>query len=124
MNKLDEGKSDIFRITDCPLPMCGENHHEGVDALLSLMGKHCLKLHRTDEETEIGSKDGLIDRSDVVLIKVNAQWKYRGCTNSDVIRGLIQRILEHPDGFDGEIVIFENGQGGGSLNCDTMWGGR
>jgi len=41
-----------------------------------------------------------------------------------VIRGLIARILEHPDGFSGEIVIFENGQGGGSLDCDTMWGGR
>jgi hypothetical protein len=38
------------------------------------------------------------------------------------VRGLIQRILEHPDGFDGEVVIFENGQGGGSLDCDTMWG--
>jgi hypothetical protein len=35
------------------------------------------------------------------------------------VRGLIQRILDHPDGFKGEIVIFENGQGRGSLNCDT-----
>jgi len=58
----------------------------------------------------------------VVLVKVNAQWKYRGCTNSDVVRGLVQRILEHPDGFSGEVVIFENGQSGGSLDCDTMWG--
>jgi hypothetical protein len=53
------------------------------------------------------------------LIKVNAQWKYRGCTNSDLVRGLIQRILEHPDGFSGEVVIVENGQGRGSLACDT-----
>jgi hypothetical protein len=57
-----------------------------------------------------------------VLIKVNAQWKYRGCTNSDLIRGLIQRILDHPDGFMGEIVIIENGQGRGSLNCDVEAG--
>ena len=61
----------------------------------------------------------MIASNDVVLIKVNAQWKYRGCTNSDLIRGLIQRILEHPDGFNGEVVIFENGQGRGSLYCDT-----
>jgi hypothetical protein len=61
----------------------------------------------------------MIESNDVVLIKVNAQWKYRGCTNSDLIRGLIQRILEHPDGFYGEIVIMENGQGRGSLNCNT-----
>jgi len=121
---MGRDKSDIYRVTDCPIPSGLGNHHEGLDALLNLMGKHGVKLHRTDEETEIGGKNGLIDKSDVVLIKVNAQWKYRGCTNSDVIRGLIQRILEHPDGFDGEIVLFENGQGGGSLDCDTMWGGR
>lgn len=88
------------------------------------MAKHGLKLYRTDKDTDLGGKNGLIDKSDIVLIKVNAQWKYRGCTNSDVIRGLIQRILEHPDKFDGEIVIFDNGQGGGSFDCDTMWGGR
>ena len=62
---------------------------------------------------------GWIAAHDVVLLKVNAQWKYRGCTNSDVVRGLIQRILGTPDGFTGEVVLVENGQGRGSLNCDT-----
>ena len=119
-----ENRSDVYRVTDCPIPTGLSNHHEGLDALLNLMGSHVLKLYRAGEETVLGGKDGLIDRSDIVLIKVNAQWKYRGCTNSDVIMGLIQRILEHPDGFDGEIVLFENGQGGGSFDCDTMWGGR
>jgi len=116
--------SSIYRITGCPIPDGLKNNHEGLDALLDLMGSHDLKLHLMDEETRLGGPEGLIDRSDVVLIKVNAQWKYRGCTNSDVVKGLIQRILEHPGGFEGEIVIFENGQGGGSLDCDTMWGGR
>ena len=115
-------KSNIFRITDCPVPKGLRNHHEGMDALLGMMGKHGLKFYRTKEDSDIGGLDGLIETSDVVLVKVNAQWKYRGCTNSDMVRGLIQRILEHPDGFDGEVVIFENGQGGGSLDCDTMWG--
>jgi hypothetical protein len=32
---------------------------------------------------------------------------------------VIQRILEHPDGFSAEVVIVENGQGRGSLACDT-----
>jgi len=117
-------KSDVYRVTDCPVPNGLGNHHEGLDALLSLMANHDLKFYRTGEETSLGGKDGLIDKSDVVLIKVNAQWKYRGCTNSDVIRGVIQRILEHPDGFGGEIVLFENGQRGGSLDCDTMWSDR
>lgn len=41
-----------------------------------------------------------------------------------MVRGLIQRILEHPEGFEGEIVLIENGQSGGSMDCDSMWGGR
>ena len=113
-------KSDIYRITDCPIPTGEGNYHEGLDALLSLMSDNGLKLYQTDGVSDIGGPDGWIDKDDVVLIKVNAQWKCRGCTNSDVIRGLIQRILEHPDGFDGEIVLFENGQNLGSMNCDVM----
>lgn len=124
MIKMEKNRSIIYRVTNCPIPTGLGNHHEGLDALLSLMGSRGLKLYRSDKDTEPGGPDGLIDKSDVVLIKVNAQWKYRGCTNSDVVRGLVQRILEHPDKFDGEIIIFENGQGGGSLDCDTMWGGR
>ena len=121
---MERNKSSIYRVTNCPVPTGLSNYHEGLDALLNLMENYGLKLYRTDKDTDLGGRDGLIDKSDVVLIKVNAQWKYKGCTNSDVVRGLIQRILEHPDGFDGEIVLFENGQGGGSLDCDTMWGGQ
>ena len=39
------------------------------------------------------------------------QWRFR--------RGVIQTIFDHPEGFTGEVVIMENGQGRGSLNCDT-----
>ena len=115
-------KSNIFRVKNCPVPKLVDNHHEGLDALLNLMGKNGLGFYDTEGKSTVGSPGGIIDESDVVLVKVNAQWKYRGCTNSDVVRGLVQRVLEHPDGFDGEVVIFENGQGGGSLDCDTMWG--
>jgi hypothetical protein len=83
------------------------------------MGQQGLKFYRSSQETTMSGPSGMIESDDVVLIKVNAQWKYRGCTNSDLIRGLIQRILNHPNGFSGEIVIMENGQGRGSLNCDT-----
>jgi uncharacterized protein (DUF362 family) len=84
------------------------------------MGENGLKFYRSlDETSPLSGPSGMIQSNDIVLIKVNAQWKYRGCTNSDLIRGLVQRILDHPDGFDGEVVIFENGQGRGSLNCDT-----
>lgn len=72
----------------------------------------------------MGSEEGLLDGSDVVLIKVKAQWKHKGCTNSGVIRGLAQRTLRHPDGFDGEIALYENEQGGDSLDCDRTGSGR
>jgi Domain of unknown function (DUF362)/Viral BACON domain len=95
------------------------NDHIGLDSLLALMGSRGLKFHRSAHVSATSGPDGLIGSEDVVLIKVNAQWKYRGCTNSDLVRGLIQRLLDHPDVFTGEVVIIENGQGRGSLACDT-----
>ncbi len=116
-------KSPIYRvdsIPDAPFNDAGHpNYHAGVEALLNLQGANGLKFYRTASTTTLGGPQGLIARDDVVLIKVNAQWKYRGATNSDVIRGLIQRILDHPEGYAGEVIIFENGQGRGSLACDT-----
>ena len=107
-------------VPDQPFYLGGNsNYHAGVDSLLSLMGKKGLKFYRSGNITTLSGPAGLISANDVVLIKVNAQWKYRGCTNSDVIRGLVQKILDHPDNFSGEVVIFENGQGRGSLKCDT-----
>ena len=122
--------SSIYYVKNCPIPGGGGyipsegNRHEGLDALLELMGNNGVKLYKTEQRLPLGGREGLISRDDVVLVKINAQWKYRGCTNSDVVRGLIQRILDHPDGFEGEIVLIENGQSGGSMDCDTMWGGR
>jgi hypothetical protein len=113
----------IKDVPDQPFLVGNSNCHAGIENLLQLMGDHGLKFYRSAQVTPLSDPSGLIEANDVVLIKVNAQWKYRGCTNSDLIRGLIQRILDHPDGFNGEVVIFENGQGRGSLNCDTTGGG-
>jgi len=115
-----EGASALFRINAIPAdPFTSGNRHSGVDTLLKLMGQNGLKFYRTAVAGAENGANGLIASDDVVLIKVNAQWKYRGSTNSDVVRGLVQRILEHPQGFAGEVVIVENGQGRGSLACDT-----
>jgi hypothetical protein len=118
--------SPLFWVKNIPSqPFYGggdSNLHYGVDSLLQLMGEHDLKFYRASQLTDLSGPVGLIGPDDVVLIKVNAQWKYRGCTNSDLIRGLIQRILAHPEGFIGEVVLFENGQGRGSLKCDTQGG--
>jgi uncharacterized protein (DUF362 family) len=115
-----DARNSIFQVTRIPdNAIVSGNRHSGVDTLLSLMGGNGLKLYRTSVPGALNGTNGLIAASDIVLVKVNAQWKYRGCTNSDLVRGVIQRVLEHPDGFSGEVVIVENGQGRGSLACDT-----
>ena len=113
----------IFWVTEIPDQPFGtgalDNNHAGLETLLRLLGDKGLKFYRSALETRLSGPTGLIAKRDVVLIKVNGQWKYRGCTNSDLVRGLIQRVITHPDGFEGEVVIVENGQGRGSLNCNT-----
>ena len=92
---------------------------DGVARLVRSMHSRGLNLHQTP-----ASPDGLIAASDVVILKINAQWDERGGTNTDLIRGVIQAILDHPGGFRGEIIVADNGQaqfgsapgGGGSLD--------
>src|SRR4030042_67046 len=104
--------NDVFwvkGIPDHPFYDPGQpNFHVGLDSLLHLMADNGLMFYRSSGGHPLAGPTGLIAPSDVVLLKVNAQWKYRGCTNSDLIRGLIQRILDHPDGFDGEVFIDGN----------------
>src|SRR5512137_1015338 len=96
-------RNDLFQVTQVPAnPFSSGNRHAGVDTLLDLMGQNGLKFYRTSIPGSSNGTNGLIAAGDVVLIKVNAQWKYRGCTNSDLVRGVIQRILDHPEGFSGE----------------------
>jgi hypothetical protein len=64
---------------------------------------------------------GLIGAEDVVLIKINAQWAERGGTNTDLLKALVRFILDHPEGFRGEIIIADNGQG---MFGSRMTGGR
>jgi hypothetical protein len=118
-----DASSKIFWVKEIPdQPFGGPlpNSHAGIDVMVDLMARNDLSFYKRKDSSQQSEAYGLIAADDVVLVKVNAQWKYRGCTNSDLIRGLIQRVLDHPDGFHGEVVIIENGQGRGSLNCDTF----
>jgi hypothetical protein len=113
------GQSVVFRIDNTPKPGWQpasaadaewQASHAGVDAVLDLMGEHGLKFYRSGQNSVRSGPNGLIGPEDVVLAKVNVQWEQRGMTNTDVVRGLIRRLLDHPDGFTGEVVIVENGQ--------------
>lgn len=113
----------IHRVHHIPVPdYTYGNRHPGVESLLFSLAADGVRLYRTALEHPLGGPDGLIAANDTVLLKVNSQWKYRGCTNSDVLRGLIQRLLEHPDGFTGEVVVVENTQERASFDCDTVNG--
>jgi hypothetical protein len=106
----DRPKSNVFRVHGCPVHD-EQTRHIGVDALLHLLSTNGVKLYATGKRGPLNGLSGLIAADDVVVLKINAQWKCRGGTNTDMLRGLIHRILGHPDGFRGEVVIFENGQG-------------
>jgi hypothetical protein len=103
-------KSQVFRVNGCPVHD-GQLRHVGVDTMLHLLSTNGTKLYKSTKRGPHSGPTGLISADDVVILKVNAQWKCRGCTNTDMLRGLIHRIIMHPDGFKGEVVIFENGQG-------------
>jgi hypothetical protein len=102
-------QSPVFRVNDCPVHD-GQLRHVGMDTLLHALSANGTKFYKTAASGELSGPNGLIAADDVVVLKVNAQWKCRGATNTDMLRGLIHRILRHPDGFKGEVVIFENGQ--------------
>ena len=92
---------------------------DGVERLIETMFENGLFFYKTQRYPS-----GLIAVDDVVLLKHNCQWPQRGGTNTDLIRSVIQAILDHPDGFEGEIIVADNGHrqwstgpyGGGSLD--------
>jgi hypothetical protein len=104
------GQSTVFHVTDVPVPAWDTPYHSGLDALLKLMAENGLFLYQMDDAGPLSGPGGLIAPDDVVLLKVSSQWPERGMTSTDLVRGLIQRLVDHPAGFSGEIVVVENGQ--------------
>lgn len=106
--------SDIFVVK-------GSNGADGgFSALTSLMDLEGFHFYKTDQ-----NKVGIIPSNGIILVKVNSQWNERGGTNTDLVKSIITAIVEHPDGFNGEVVIVDNGQAqfgstrrGGSMNYD------
>ncbi|MFQ5868854.1 MAG: DUF362 domain-containing protein [Candidatus Zixiibacteriota bacterium] len=85
-----------------------------IDTLLAMLAVHETFLHRNTSHP-----DGIVGSDNVVVIKGNFQWTGRNTTNTDRIKGLIWQILQHPDGFSGEILVCDNTQQiGTGLNDD------
>jgi hypothetical protein len=100
--------SDIFVVNGRTTPTISE--------LIDLMSLRGLFFYRSNSIGENQGPEGLIARDDIILLKINSQWSERGGTNTDILQDLIQTIINHPDGFLGEIVIADNGQGYGSMD--------
>ncbi|MFW9975603.1 MAG: DUF362 domain-containing protein [Candidatus Thorarchaeota archaeon] len=87
------------------------NMDTAVIALIDLMASEGIHFYNTT-----ATPDGLIKSDDIIIIKINSQWDRRGGTNTDLIKSVINAIIAHPDGFTGEVVIADNGQGLGSMD--------
>jgi hypothetical protein len=102
------GESEIFIVNGREVA--------SISNLINLMGQNGLKFYQTSSVDTTQGPLGLFNSSDVILIKNNCQWSERGGTNTDLIKELIQLITDHPNGFTGEIIIADNGQGRGSMD--------
>ena len=112
-----EDVAEIYAIT-------GTNGADnGIDRLIDLMANNGQAFYRSTKEMIAQGPGGFIGTNDVVLIKVNSQWGERGGTNNDLVSSIIRVILDHPEGWTGEIIVADNGQAqyggagkGGSLD--------
>ncbi|MBN1683539.1 DUF362 domain-containing protein [Candidatus Bathyarchaeota archaeon] len=84
--------------------------YEDFKKFINFMGKNNLKFYKTLVKGDAFSVNGLISSDDVIILKVNSQWDERGGTNTDLVKSIINSIIEHPNGFTGEIIIADNGQ--------------
>lgn len=119
MQSLPGVFSDVFVVEDT------DGADNGFKRLINLMQEQGLSFYKRDEQNGKNGTDGLVARDDVIIVKVNSQWDQRGGSNTDLIKSIIEAIVEHPDGFTGEIVVADNGQAqfgakrrGGSLDWD------
>ena len=76
-----------------------------IDTLLMMMRTKGIFLHKTATHPL-----GIVGADNIVIIKGNFQWNSRNTTSTDRIKGLIWQILQHPEGFTGEIIICDNTQ--------------
>ncbi len=109
--------AEVFHVSECPQDSIGARF-VGVDNLITLMGREGTRFYESASESLTAGPDGIIAADDTVVIKINYQWDQRGGTNVDVLRGLIQRVVDHPDTFAGEIVVCENSQFNSINNFD------
>ena len=121
--QLESAEASVLPASDIYVVTGTDGVDDGVERLLGQMAGNGFKFYNSLKVTRLGGPEGLISADDVVIIKVNSQWDQRGGTNTDLVMSIIQAIVDHPDGFRGEVVVADNGQAqygaqgrGGSLD--------
>jgi len=76
-----------------------------IDTLFLLMETKDIYFHKT-----VIHPEGIVGADDIVVIKGNFLFTSRLTTSTDRIKGVIWQILQHPDGFSGEIIVCDNTQ--------------
>jgi len=116
---IEEREAADSRVSTVYASRAGTNAEAGFAQLIELMEGDGLHFYARN------GAPGIVAKGDVVIIKVNSQWNSRGGTNSDLVAAIVKSIVAHPDGFEGEIVIADNGQAqygsggnGGSLDWE------
>jgi hypothetical protein len=112
-------RARVFHVTNCP-ESSDDGRFAGLDNLVELMGRTGLKFYRSPTRGLLSAPEGIFGADDVIVVKINYQWSGCGGTNTDLLRGLIQILVEHPDGFTGEVVVAENAQFASVQNFDRQ----
>ncbi|NHJ32805.1 MAG: DUF362 domain-containing protein, partial [Asgard group archaeon] len=108
--------SDAFSPSNSDIFVVNGRDIAHIQNLIDLMGSEGFNFYQSSTIDVNQGPDGLISSSDIILLKINAQWSMRGGTNTDMLKELIQVIVDHPDGFTGEIIVADNGQGSGVMD--------
>lgn len=58
---------------------------------------------------QLGGIESIVGKSDIVVLKPNAQWWNQGMTNTDAMKAFIEEVLSISD-FSGEVIVAENHQ--------------
>ena len=111
--------TNIFAVNEA------SRNDEGISRLIKGMAQqHCF-FYQSNKKGIGQNPLGLVARDDTLIIKVNSQWDQRGGPNTDLLKSFIKAVTQHPDGFEGEIVVADNGQaqyGSAGQGGNLDWG--
>ena len=73
------------------------------------VARRCTPVNNVESAIALaGGIQQFVGRDDVVVLKPNGQWPNQGYTHTQMMKALIDAILNRPGGYAGEIIITEH----------------